>query len=85
MRTYEFKIREVLERTVRVDAESRGEAENCVNNLYRNENIVLDAEDLVEDDRDRIIYVGDYSVINTDDGIQHFVRNDKDVVDKFND
>ena len=44
MRTYEFKIREVLERTVRVDAESRGEAENCVNNLYRNENIVLDAE-----------------------------------------
>lgn len=30
MRTYEFKIREVLERTVRVDAESRGDVENFV-------------------------------------------------------
>lgn len=85
MRTYEFKIREVLERTVRVDAESRGEAETFVNNLYYNENIVLDAEDLVEDDRDRITYVGDYSVIDTDDGIQHFIKNDEGVTNKFND
>lgn len=54
IRTYEFKIREVLERTVKVNAESRGEAENFVNNLYHNEKIVLDAEDLVEDDRDCI-------------------------------
>ena len=30
MRTYEFKISEVLERTVRVDVKSRGDAENFV-------------------------------------------------------
>lgn len=85
MRTYEFKVREVLERTIRVDANSMNEAETMAELLYDNETIVLDAEDLVEDDRERITYVTDYPVIDKDEGIQHFVRNDKGVVDKFND
>ena len=83
MRTYEFKVREVLERTIRVDANSMNEAETIAELLYDNETIVLDAEDLVEDDRERITYVTDYPVIDTDEGIQHFIKNDDGVDYKF--
>ena len=83
MRTYEFKVREVLERTIRVDANSMDEAETMAELLYDNETIVLDADDLVEDDRERITYVTDYPVINTDEGIQHFIGNEDGVNYKF--
>ena len=83
MRTYEFKVREVLERTIRVDANSMNEAETIAELLYDNETIVLDAEDLVEDDKERITYVTDYPVINTDEGIQHFIENDDGIDYKF--
>jgi hypothetical protein len=83
MRTYEFKVREVLERTIRVDANSMDEAETMAELLYDNETIVLDADDLVEDDRERITYVADYPVINTDEGIQHFIGNEDGVNYKF--
>lgn len=82
MRTYEFKIREVLERTIRVDAESYNTAETAAELLYDNETIVLDADDLV-DDQDRIIFVRDYPTIDSDEGIQHFVKTEEGLNDKF--
>lgn len=45
METFEIEVHEVLSRVVRVEAESMNDAISKVNDMYRNEEIVLDAED----------------------------------------
>lgn len=45
MKTFEFEISETLCRIVQVNAESLPEAYEKVNEMYRNEEIVLDAGD----------------------------------------
>lgn len=60
MQEYVVTIREVLERKVKVMAESFWDAENIVQEKYRNEEIVLTADDFVECDlfcrEDKSIY-----------------------------
>jgi hypothetical protein len=48
-------MQEVLERVIEVDAPSREEAEEKVWEMYRNEDIVLDAEDHVSTDVTQVI------------------------------
>lgn len=57
MKTYRVVITETLQRTVYIDAKSAEEAEDVVEERYRNEEIVLDSSDyqdteieVVEDD-----------------------------------
>jgi hypothetical protein len=45
METFKIEVHEVLSRVVRVEAESQNDAISKVKNMYRNEEIVLDAED----------------------------------------
>ena len=45
MKTYKVCITEVLDRWVKVDAESSREAEEIVREMYRKEEIVLDYND----------------------------------------
>lgn len=80
--TYEFKIKEILERTVRVDADSESEAESIVKNLYNNEKIILDADDLGYSE----IEIKDVynNVINENEGIEHYTNNNNKIVNKFN-
>lgn len=48
MSKYLVKITEILQRQVEVEAKSIEEAEDAAIMLYRNEDIVLDAEDFVD-------------------------------------
>ena len=48
MNKYNVRVREVLERVVEVEAVNEREAEEHVQSLYDNEEIVLDWQDLVE-------------------------------------
>ena len=57
MKTYAVVVTETLQRTVYIDAKSAEEAEDVVEERYRNEEIVLDSSDyqdteieVVEDD-----------------------------------
>jgi hypothetical protein len=45
METFEIEVHEILSRVVRVEAESMNDAISKVNDMYHNEEIVLDAED----------------------------------------
>ena len=48
MQEYEIKIEEILQRTVKVKAENRDEAVRKVIKMYRNEEIILGAEDFID-------------------------------------
>lgn len=45
MKEFEVNITETLQKTVTVEAESREEAERMAEDMWRDEDIVLDAED----------------------------------------
>lgn len=45
MKKYNFLIEETLERLVTIEAENRGSAEEIIEELYRNSEIVLTADD----------------------------------------
>ncbi len=45
MKTYEIVVREVLSRVVEIEADSSEEAIEKVTMMYKNEDLVLDAED----------------------------------------
>lgn len=46
MKKYEFIIEEMLSKVVKVDADNYADAEKLVREQYRNEEIVLDANNL---------------------------------------
>ena len=48
MKTFEFKIQEVLSRTIEVEAETEDKAYLKIKDMYREEEIVLDNSDFVE-------------------------------------
>ena len=48
MNEYEIEIEEILQRTIKVEAENGEEAIRKVKEMYRNEEIILDAEDFKE-------------------------------------
>ena len=47
METFKFEIREILSRVVEVEADTVDDAYDVVKAMYKNEDIVLDAEDVV--------------------------------------
>lgn len=47
MKKYKFNIEEVLNKEVTVEAESFEKAMKIINNLYKDEEIVLDYEDFI--------------------------------------
>lgn len=83
MQTFEFVVREILERKVRIDAESKGEAENCVENLYSNEQIVLDAEDMAGEEEIELVNISKNVIDDEEFRIDHFVITNDGVIDKF--
>lgn len=48
MRKYEVKVIEILERIVEIEAENKEKAIDIVNDMYRNQDIILDSEDYKE-------------------------------------
>ena len=74
---------ETLKRTVRVDAESSSEAESLVENLYDNETIVLDAEDLDGEADIELARTYNTPIEESEYGISHFVKSEDGVIDKF--
>lgn len=83
MKTYEFTVAETLKRTVRVDAESRSEAELIVENLYDNEKIVLDADDVDGEADIECVWTYDAPLNESEYGISHFAKSKDGIVDKF--
>lgn len=83
MKTYEFTVTETLKRTVRVDAESRGEAESIVENLYDNEKIVLDADDIYGEANIECVHTYNTPIEESEYGISHFAKSKDGIVDKF--
>lgn len=62
MKKYEFIIEEMLSKVVKIDADNYADAEKIVREQYKNEEIVLDAENLafydislIEDDKGVIL------------------------------
>lgn len=49
MNIYQIKVQEVLARLVTIKAESKQDALDAIEHLYNNANIVLSADDLVEE------------------------------------
>jgi hypothetical protein len=45
MKEYEIRIEEILQRTINVEAENKEEAIEKVKEMYRNEEVVLTADD----------------------------------------
>jgi hypothetical protein len=50
MKDYIVKIREVLEREIIVKAESEDDAERIATEMYNEEKVVLDYNDMIEND-----------------------------------
>jgi hypothetical protein len=48
MKTFKIEVKETLSRIIEIDANSANEAFLKIQNLYNNEEIVLDADDYVE-------------------------------------
>lgn len=48
METFKIEVKETLSRTIEIEANSADEAFLKIQNLYKNEEIVLDADDYVE-------------------------------------
>lgn len=48
MKTFEIEVNEILSRVICIDAESQSDALLKVKEMYRNEEIVLDADDYIE-------------------------------------
>lgn len=48
MKTFEIEVHEILSRVIRIEAESQSDALLKVKEMYRNEEIVLDADDYKE-------------------------------------
>jgi hypothetical protein len=48
MKTFEIEVCEILSRIVRVKAENQNDAILKVKEMYRNEEIVLDADDYID-------------------------------------
>ena len=78
---FTVEITETLQRQVEVEAEDEFEAEDIVREMYRNEEIVLDAEDYIdtefevlEDDADDKNYL-----IIEEDGTKHYYEDEPDV------
>jgi len=80
---FTVEITETLQRQVEVEAEDEFEAEDIVREMYRNEEIVLDAEDYIdtefevldeEDDADD----GDYLIVE-EDGTKHYYEDKPDI------
>lgn len=44
---FKVNVEELLSRVVEVDADNEEEAENLVEEMYKNQEIILDADDLV--------------------------------------
>ena len=47
MKEYKIEVTETLSRTIHIEAASRDEAVKKVKDMYRNEEIVLDADDFI--------------------------------------
>ena len=80
-RKFTVEITETLQRQVEVEAEDEFEAEDIVREMYRNEEIVLDAGDYIdtefevlEDDADDKNYL-----IIEEDGTKHYYEDEPDV------
>ena len=54
MKNYKVKIREVLEREITVKAESEEDAERIATEMYNEEEVVLDYNDIIENDIETI-------------------------------
>lgn len=52
---YTIEIEEVLRRSVSVEAENEAEARKAVENMYRNGEVVLDAEDFCGETDFRVV------------------------------
>jgi len=48
MKTFEFEIKELLARTVEIEAETEDEAFRKIKEMYQKEEIVLDSSDYVD-------------------------------------
>lgn len=48
MKKYQVKVKEILERVIEIEAENREKAIDIVNDMYRNQDIILDSEDYKE-------------------------------------
>lgn len=48
MKVFEFEITEILQRKISVESENEQEAFDKVSNMYRCDEIVLDADDFVD-------------------------------------
>jgi hypothetical protein len=64
---YNFVITETLRKIVRVEAETEDEAYDKVQDLYTSEDIVLTADDFVDNEFESLGYFNDDTSLSTDE------------------
>lgn len=54
MKIFEFEIKETLSKTIKVESKSKEDAYNKIQEMYKNEEIVLDSSDYIETEIEEI-------------------------------
>lgn len=73
MKTYEIEITETLQRVVKVEANSEDEAYNIVSQKYKNEEIVLDDSDFVDNEITHYLYSENKRELYENENFKDFV------------